>query len=114
MNRRSSPVLLICLTVVIVCGLGAAALMVATVEASQRPEGWLALFLAALPGLLTTMVTLARTESIGRQVDDLANGGMDAKIRAGVADTLRPELLDPDQADQLAADYQRRDEMGHH
>lgn len=111
-SNRPSAVVVVCATIIVVSFVGALSLILITVDQSTLPEGWLALFLAAIPGLVTAMANLARTESVKRQVDDLANGGMDAKIRAGVADAVRDEYLDPDQARQLAVDRARRDELG--
>lgn len=46
--------------------------------------------------------------AIDAKVDYLANGGTDAKLRAGVADVVRPEFLRDDVSDQLAADRVHR------
>lgn len=86
---------------------------------------------AAAAGFVTPLLTFAGTTfavvaglaSVGRkqdeqrrQLDDvsskveyLANGGTDAKVRAGVADVIRSELLDPKAAEQLAADRAHRE-----
>ncbi|UUW92664.1 hypothetical protein [Pimelobacter simplex] len=71
----------------------------------------------------TTFAVIAGLASVGRkqdeqrrQLDDvsskveyLANGGTDAKVRAGVADVIRSELLDPKAAEQIAADRAHRE-----
>lgn len=46
----------------------------------------------AIPALLA----LAKISNVDTQVDRLANGLMDAKVRAGLADVLPDELIDPD------------------
>lgn len=46
---------------------------------------------------------------INTKVDYLANGGTDAKVRAGIADVVRPEFLRDDSGDQIAADRVHRD-----
>lgn len=50
---------------------------------------------------------------INGTVKELANGGMDAKIRAGFADVAADHMVKSDTAtqQQLEADRQRRDEM---
>lgn len=54
-------------------------------------------------------VQIAKQRSTDRKVDYLANGGTDAKTRAGVADVVRPEFLKPEYlADQLEADQEHR------
>lgn len=58
-------------------------------------------------------VTLRRIDTKVDQVQsdtqELVNGLADAKVRAGVADVLRPELIDPEVQPQLAEDRRRRD-----
>lgn len=77
---------------------------------------------ALMAPLLTNFVTLAgivvaivngnktaqQLERTDEKVDYLANGGTDAKIRAGIADVLRPDLLKPDATEQLTADRVHR------
>lgn len=110
MDKRS-PVEVITGAVVAVSFIAALALIIITVDQSQLPEGWLALFVLNTPVLAIQLANMSRTKRIGNQVDDLANGGMDAKIRAGVADTVRDEYLDPSAAPQLARDRARRDQL---
>lgn len=60
----------------------------------------------------TTLALLATLHKIGetdKKVDYLANGGTDAKIRAGIADVVRDDLLKPGLEEQLEADYAHRD-----
>lgn len=110
MNKQPSTALIICLTVVAAFMITATALIVITLDSSALPEGWLALFFGAVAGLVTALVTVGQVVRIGNQVDDLANGKMDAKIRAAVADVVKDEHLDPDAAEQIAADRLRRDQ----
>lgn len=71
--------------------------------------------LGSLATAVPVLVTLVKVQSMdGKQtatdekVDYLANGGMDAKIRAGIADVVKAELLKPDAADQLETDRAHR------
>lgn len=67
--------------------------------------------------LIAGLVAVTRKqEETARQLDDvkrdvtyLANGGMDAKVRAGVADVLPDHLLDPEAAEQIEADRAYRE-----
>lgn len=51
-----------------------------------------------------TTTTQATADAVG----ELANGGMDAKIRLAVAEVLRPEAVDPTTRHQLAADAETK------
>lgn len=59
--------------------------------------------------LLATILNVGRTEQVRATVDDLANGKMDAKIRAGVADVLPDHLVDPKVRTLVAQDRATRD-----
>lgn len=70
------------------------------------------IFLSSILGFagstVAALVTLAQVQKVGRSVDYLANGGMDSKVRAGVADVLRPELVDPEVEQLLQHDRHNR------
>lgn len=72
--------------------------------------------LALLKGL-DTDVKVSRqkavTDSTHSAVAELANGSMDAKIRAAVAEVLPDTMVDPAIRPQLAVDRQRRDDLAH-
>lgn len=53
--------------------------------------------------------TKDRMEAVDEKVDYLANGGTDAKVRAGIADVVKDEFLKDDAEDQLQADRAHRD-----
>jgi hypothetical protein len=59
--------------------------------------------------LLATILNVGRTEQVRATVDELANGKMDAKIRAGVADVLPDHLVDPAARSQVEQDRVVRD-----
>jgi hypothetical protein len=76
----------------------------------------LALPASAIPALITlgkVNSVDAKVEQVDRRTEELSNGLMDAKIRAGVADVIRPEHVDPEAVEQLEADRARRDERAH-
>lgn len=70
--------------------------------------GVLTILLGFLTTTIATLVTLGRVQAVDQKVEYLANGGTDAKIRAGIADVVRPELLKPDADEQLEADRAHR------
>lgn len=53
----------------------------------------------------------ADTKATARSIGELANGGMDAKIRLAVAEVLHPTATDPTISDQLRADVATRDKL---
>lgn len=82
-----------------------------------------ATLLANLSALIAVIVNLQRTgqvadkvDSVRRNTHDLVNGLLDAKVRAGVAEVIHPDLVDPTYADppvpagtpDLSADLARR------
>lgn len=111
-QKQPSTALIISVAVVACVAIASVALILVTLEKSELPEGWLGMFLGFLGTTMVAVISLAKIDKIGQQVDDLANGKMDAKIRAGVADVLGDHLIDPAATQQLEADRARRDE-GH-
>lgn len=103
---KASPVIVICTTVVAVAAICALAVLIATEAATDS----IGLFIGLIGTLTASLVGLARTEQIKTTVDDLNNGRMDAKIRAGVADVLGEHLIDPKARQQIEADRDRRGE----
>jgi hypothetical protein len=63
--------------------------------------------LAAVGTLGTSLLALLGIRSIDQKVDYLANGGTDAKIRAGIADVVKPELLKDDDSTAAQLDVDR-------
>lgn len=91
------------ITVVIAC----------TVALIFAPDGDIVIpFLTMVLGFggttVTALITLTQVRSVDQKVDYLANGGMDSKIRAGVADVVRPDLVDPDVERLLQVDREHR------
>lgn len=108
MNKQPSTALIVAVTIVAVSTIASITLILITLDKSELPEGWLGLFLGFLGSLIVAVLGLAKIDRVDRKVDDLSNGLMDAKIRAGVADVLAPHLIDPTMDEQLRTDAQRR------
>lgn len=66
------------------------------------------ILLGSLGSTVAVLATLAKVADVDSKVNYLTNGGMDSKVRAGVADVVRDDLLDPAVADQLEADRANR------
>lgn len=85
-----------------------------TLVAVLVPADDAATLIALLLGFASTAVPavigLAKITGVERQVTELSNGLMDAKVRAGVADVLPEDLHDPAIRSQLAADRATRDQ----
>lgn len=72
-----------------------------TVAFIAAPDGdAVVTFLTMVLGFASTtvaaLITLTKVQGVDKKVDYLANGGMDSKIRAGVAEVLRPHLIKPE------------------
>ncbi len=105
----SSNVMIIAVMAMFVCVVGSITLMAIAVEDGERLESLVGQLLASLPPTLGVLVLLSKVHGMGQQVDFLANGGTDAKVRAAVADVIDPDLLRDDAHDQLAVDRAVRD-----
>lgn len=108
MNRSTTG--LVTGIVVMFCFVVAAcvAMFIAAPEGSNTATMVTAL-LGTLAPTVAVLATLGKVQAMDRKVDYLANGGTDAKVRAGVADVLRADLLNPEAADQLDADRRHRE-----
>jgi len=104
--NRTPTALIVCATIVAVAAITGAVLILR----GGVSDTALGIFVGLLVSLITTLVNLGRTEQIKETVHDLANGRMDAKIRAGVADVLANHLIDPTAGAQLDVDRARRHE----
>jgi hypothetical protein len=84
-------------------------------EADVAPIlGTLAPTVAALGALAQVSRMQGKVDRVDQHVEDLSNGLMDSKIRAGIADVIPDELLDDTYArHQLADDRIRRQREGH-
>lgn len=104
--NKVNQIALVCVTVI------ALAAIIGTVVLLSFAKGdaeiLAGLIFTGSASLIATVVNLARTEQVKGTVDDLANGKMDAKIRAGVADVLADHFIDPAAVAQIARDRTRR------
>lgn len=85
--------------------------------AGENITSVLTILLGSLGSTIAVLATLAkvgdvdkRVGDVDRKVDFLANGGTDAKIRAGIADVVKDEFLKDEEgtAEQLEADRAHR------
>jgi DNA-binding transcriptional LysR family regulator len=70
--------------------------------------GTLAPTIAAVALLVQVRGVQADVQQVRQDTHALTNGLLDSKIRAGVAETVRDELVDPAAADLLRTDRQTR------
>lgn len=105
----STNVIVLAVLAMFVCVVGSITLMAIAVEDGARLESLVGQLLATLTPTIATVALLAKVHGVGRQVDFLANGGTDAKVRAAVADVIDPDLLREDAHDQIAVDRAVRD-----
>lgn len=105
MNKPNN-VALLCVTLIAIAAITGAVILLST--ANGDAEILAGLIFTGAASLVGTVVNLARTEQVKGTVDDLANGKMDAKIRAGVADVLADHFIDPAAVQQIAKDRTRR------
>lgn len=84
--------------------------LLAVFAPSDQAASTIGLVLASLSSTVVGVLALAKIGSVERTVDDLSNGRMDSKIRAGVADVLPDHLIDRNARPQLEQDRKRRDE----
>jgi hypothetical protein len=108
-NRASINSLIWGIVLIFVCTLLAATVIYIAVPDRESTVP-LILALIALPTTVAgTLLTLTKVNQTNSQVEQLTNGLMDAKVRAGVADVLPEHLLDPQARDQIAIDRATRD-----
>lgn len=112
-NPQPSPVsgnvVVLAVVGLLVVEIVAACAVAIAIEDGARAASLIGLILAPAGVAIPSLIALARIEKLGGQVYDLANGGMDAKIRAGIADVLPAHLIDPSVEEQLVVDRARRD-----
>lgn len=107
--KNTVNVAIICATALVVATLLAVVALVAFAPSDSDLGLLIGLVFTNVIGMLATILNLTRTEQVKGTVDDLANGKMDAKIRAGVADVLPDHLVDPKARPQVARDREIRD-----
>ncbi|HSX67220.1 hypothetical protein [Nocardioides sp.] len=83
--------------------------VVAVFAPSEQAANTIGLILTALSTTVVGVLALAKIGSVEKTVDELSNGLMDSKLRAGIADVLPDHLVDPKARPQLEQDRIRRD-----
>lgn len=104
----SQTVALICATTIAVATLVTVVLLVVFAPREQNLATLIAALFAGGGAMVASIIGLAKGAETARTVDELANGKMDAKIRAGIGDMIDPRYLRDDVAAQLEADRARR------
>lgn len=105
-------------TVLVVVLVGAVVALGIAIDDGARVASLVGLVLPVVGVAVPALLALAKIHNVADQVDkveqrtlDLTNGHMDRKIRAAVADVLRPGLIDPQAKDQLVVDRASRDHV---
>lgn len=114
MSNSGSTTRTIVWAIVILFAVCVTAVTLLQVYAGEQASASITALLATLPATVAVIVNLVRTDDVSAHVQevrqntrDLANGLMDAKVRAGVAEVLDPALIDEDAAEQLERDRAR-------
>lgn len=102
--------------VLFTCSLAAVVALTIFVDDSGTESALVGAVFTNLAAIAAVLVNVQRTNAVGAQVDQVAthtealtNGLLDAKVRTAVAEVMRPDLVDPEARDQLAADLVKRD-----
>lgn len=119
MNSRTNTVVLGAV-VIFVATLGTIVALAFAVDDGARVESLVGLILPAAGTLLLALLALdkiGKVDQVVQRVDkttgELANGLMDSKIRAAVAEVIRDAYVDPSAHQLLEADRRRRDNAQH-
>lgn len=107
-NPNVLAMAMICTAILAVATLAAVVTLVILAPRGADLAVLMAALFAGAGSMITSILNLARASQTAATVDDLANGKMDAKIRAAVSEVLDDRLIDPTIRDQLVADKERR------
>ena len=105
----SGTVVAVCITVLVCFTLAVCCAIFIAVPDGARSGSMVVIILASLGPAVATLAALVGVRQIASHVTQLTNGLMDSKIRAGVADVLPDDVIDPAAHEQLQLDRQRRD-----
>lgn len=108
MKQTSATVLLIVVGAVTCFVVAAAVVIFVAAPEGANTGSLIALLIGIIPTTAASLAALAKVDQTGKVVDDLANGKMDAKIRAGLADLLPEHQIKPEAREQVARDRIRR------
>lgn len=114
--KRDNSVAIIATAVVACVALCAVVALVAIAPKDADVSVLIGAMMLGAGSMLTSILNLVKTDNVAGDVahvkgtvDELANGKMDAKIRASTADVLPDHLIDPKIKPQLVRDRAVRD-----
>lgn len=114
-NDRTARTVILAIVILFSVTLVAVTLLTLFTKDPESNTALVASLFGNLGAIAAVLVNLQRTASVeekvdtvGQQTSDLVNGLLDAKVRAGVADVMHPDLIDPDAHAQLHADRAKR------
>src|SRR5690606_31731792 len=94
-TTKNAAVLALAVTACFVAVVSACTVIYVVNPGGDNVTSVLTVLLGSLGSTIAVLATLAKVQDVDRKVEYLANGGMDAKVRAGVADVMRDDMLDP-------------------
>lgn len=106
MTKPSGNALVIAFALIVVAVV--TGVVVIAVSEPENGETIITLLLGSLAPTIGVLANLYKTGDIAKRTEDLTNGLMDAKIRAGVADVVVPHLVADDAKPMIEADRARR------
>lgn len=114
MTNNSRPVvsgtaLILAIAAMFIAVTAAVTIIAVAVPESQNPAGLVGLLLGAFATLVVNVGVLFQLGQVKRNVDYLANGGTDSKIRAAIADVVDARYIRDDAQPQLTEDRLHRD-----
>ncbi len=124
-NSGPSPAAIVAVCVVFCFTLTAAVVVFALSPEGDQTVALVGSLLATLAPTLAAVAVLVQVKSVqstqaeqGERIERVAsdtyaltNGLLDSKVRAGVAEVIRDDLLDPEHAQTVATDKRVRDEF---
>lgn len=105
----SGNVIALSIVAVFIATLGTVVAFAIAVDDGARVASLIGLVLPSTSAVILALVQLYKLQSIERTVSDLANGRGDAKNRVAIADVVKPEFLQDDAHERIAADRTRLD-----
>lgn len=108
-SSNSSGIVVIVACVMFCFVVSAVVVIAIAVPEGGNPGSLIALLLGAFASTIPALATLAKVGGVEKRVEDLSNGLMDSKVRAGVADVVADHLIDPTVHARLVDDRARRD-----
>lgn len=104
----SGTALIVGIVVCFVAVVGACTAIFLADPTGERATIMATTLLGSLTGTVAALAALYKVTDVDKKVEYLANGGTDAKIRAGIADVVKPDLLKDEAQDQIELDRLHR------